>query len=94
MLDRESVAREERIRRQCCGTFAQRIGNPGLAFGPVVAVTARRALAQRQNFRERHKRIEVCLDAGGNKSTSARTSEQDLEHENFSSSSPRFEADP
>jgi|SRR5580658_7406209 hypothetical protein len=91
---RELVAGEDRIRGKCRGTFAQRIGNPSLAFGPIVAATARGTLAQGQNFGQRNKRIEVCLDSGGNELTSARTCEQDLEHENFSSGSPRFEAGP
>jgi hypothetical protein len=48
---RELVAWENSARGKCCETFAQRIGNPCLAFGPVVAATARGALAQGQNFR-------------------------------------------
>jgi hypothetical protein len=46
----ESLARDDRIRGKRRGTVAQRTGNPSLAFGPVVAATARGRLAQRQNF--------------------------------------------
>jgi hypothetical protein len=47
---RKLVAWEDSIRGKCCGTLAQRIGNPSLAFGPVMASTARGTSAQRQNF--------------------------------------------
>jgi hypothetical protein len=47
---RELVAREDRVRGECPRAFAQRIGNPSLAFGPVVALTARGTLAHGQNF--------------------------------------------
>jgi hypothetical protein len=41
------VAWEDSIRGKCCGTLAQRIGNPNLAFGPVMASTERGTSAQR-----------------------------------------------
>ena len=63
------ITREDGVRGKRRGTGAQRTGNPGLAFAPVMAATTRGTLAQGQNFGERNKGIEVGFDPGANKLT-------------------------